>query len=78
MRFHSHIDQYGGADDHVLQVEPWTDTHPAPWLDGNDALRDVYEVNRPLILQDHRHEGMSIILFMLPLFFFFLDICQLG
>lgn len=60
MRFHSHINQYGGTDDDVddvLQAEPWTDSDPAPWLDGNDALRDVYEVNRPLILQSHRHEG---------------------
>lgn len=57
MRFHSHVNQFGGTDDHILQAEPWSDANPAPWLDGNDDLRDVYEVNRPLILQNHRDEG---------------------
>lgn len=54
MRYHSQICQTGGAD--VLQAEPWTDANPAPWTD-NDALREVYQINRPLILQNHRDQG---------------------
>lgn len=56
MRFHSQITQTGGTESDVLQEEPWTDANPAPWTD-NDGLREAYEINRPLILQNHREQG---------------------
>ena len=44
-----HYNQHGGA----LQPRPWGPNEAAPW-DGDDALRQVYENNAPLILENHR------------------------
>jgi len=46
-----HYEHVGGA----LQPQPWGRNEVAPW-DGDDALREVYEANAPLILQQH-HQG---------------------
>ena len=43
-----HFNQYGGA----LQPRPWG-RHEVTPLDGNDALREVYDANAPLILENH-------------------------
>ena len=44
-----HYNQQGGA----LQPRPWGTNVMAPW-NGDDALRQVYEANAPLILEQHR------------------------
>ena len=44
-----HYNQHGGA----LQPRPWEPNDTAPW-DGDDALRQVYEANAPIILEHHR------------------------
>ena len=43
-----HFNQYGGA----LQPRPWG-RHEVTPLDGNNALREVYDANAPLILENH-------------------------
>ena len=56
-----HYNQQGGA----LQPRPWGTNVMAPW-NGDDALRQVYEANAPLILEQHR-QGPLQSLYNFPL-----------
>ena len=48
--------QSGGGD---LQARPWEDDH-APWeVEGDDRLKNVYEVNAPIILENHQESSVS-------------------
>ena len=51
-----HYNQHGGA----LQPRPWGRNDMAPWY-RDDALRQVYEANAPLILENHRQGPLQSI-----------------
>ena len=51
-----HYNQHGGA----LQPKPWGPNDMTPW-NGDDALRQVYKANAPLILENHRQGPLQSI-----------------
>ena len=51
-----HYNQHGGA----LQPRPWGPNDLAPW-NGDEALRQVYEANAPIILENHRQGPLQSI-----------------
>ena len=59
-RTREHFNQHGRA----LQPRPLGRDEAAPW-DGDDALRQVYEANAPLILEHHR-QGSLQSMYMYP------------
>lgn len=53
-----HYDQSGGA----LQQQPWGRNELPPWQDDDD-LRQVYEANAPIILENHRQDPVVCLQF---------------